>query len=1093
MIRRQLGPCSFFEIERRFLETSRMNSLGNASSFRSLNSRPRAGVIPASVRGALGPLRCLIAVLLVLRCVAAPETSAPPLTSEGVEFFESRIRPVLIERCYECHSASQGKSKGGLKLDSRQGWVAGGDSGPAVTPDNPETSLLIKAIRQQDPDLKMPPRKSGGPLTPRQITDFETWIRMGAPDPRTNSASPTGTIAADRNGAHSSNPLDWWSLRPIQALTPGSIDSFKGAANPIDYFIDSKLAEKGLERAPAADRRTLVRRAYFDLVGLPPSFERVEAFLADTSPDAWSKLIEELLESKHYGERWGRHWLDVVRYADSGGYETDIYYRNAWRYRDYVIKSFNDDKPYDRFVQEQVAGDELWPNDLALDGTYKLSAEKERALEARTGTGIYTLGTQIHESNMDTPKRNYEIFTDWVDTTANAFLGLTFQCARCHDHKSDPFTQKDWYGLAAAFAGSKQVEVPIIPAMGVADFRQHYPRIIAADEARRAYRLFEKRVQSRTLSDSEKKEKQQLLETIANAILALPQNDAQGVPFDGLMEVPTVSVLGHERPELVPAIHILSRGELNLRRDPVTADLPDVLRKATGCQDPLPGPFGSRKQLALWLTQPKHPLTARVMANRVWSWHMGRGIVGTPNDFGKAGDAPSHPALLDWLASELIRNGWSLKKLHRLIMTSAAYQADSRWLNSNNLKLDPQNRYFWKGQRRRLEAELLWDNIHAVAGTLNGKMGGRPVVPPLVRDEQPPGYWTVSADPAEHTRRGIYILVRRNYRFPLFDVYDWPVNAVSAPSRDVTTVAPQALWLMNNRTAVRQAEQFAARLFKDSVGREGWNAPDFGPGQPGWLGSKSGRHAGWAKRMANTNAPAGFDAPIGAVLTHGSSSVLWKVPVSDPAGVASLRGGLWNVRHLGRSGVWKLWKNDRDLLAEGILQDASGSSANPLALSSGARNGASLSSIAYSPGDTFRLEILEGDFVGVHWTITTSTRVADLMADFTLISNPTDSGWQYGESLENGGGTAGPAQPPLTPIDFALEACVDRAWKLAFARKPTSGELQESISLVESLERSGDKLDASVDLPGSVSRERGAALAKFCLSLFNLHEFSYVD
>ena len=1059
--------------------------------FGQRHSRSR-GSVPLWQPRARAWSRLEMLVLFGLFRVTA-DTQLPAPTPTQLEFFESRIRPVFVERCYECHSVAEKKSKGGLTLDTRQGWTVGGDSGTALIPGNPDDSLLIKAIRHTDPDLKMPPKKSGAQLSGRQIADFEAWVKMGAPDPRL--AAPVRNLPAGRaltNGA-AADGTSWWSFRPIASPSIPSGDGTNFIGHSIDRFVAAKLAEKGLKAGPVADRRSLVRRAYFDLLGLPPTFEQAEQFATDTSPDAWAKLIDHLLESKHYGERWGRHWLDVVRYADSGGYETDIYYRNAWRYRDYVVKSFNDDKPYDRFVQEQIAGDEIWPNNLSLDGTYKLEPEKEKAFEARTGTGFYTLGTQIHESNMDTPKRNYEVLTDWVDTTANAFLGLTFQCARCHDHKFDPLTQRDWYGLAAAFAGSKEVEVPIIPGMGVADFQQHYPRIIAADECRRAYRLFEQRTKGRVLTDAEKKERQQLLEDIANSILALPQSDAQGIPFDGLMEVPTVSVLGHERPELVPAIHILNRGEIKRPREQVSADLPAVLRAATECHEALPGPFGSRKQLALWITTPKHPLTARVLVNRVWHWHFGHGIVGTPNDFGKMGDAPTHPELLDWLASEFIKSGWSVKKLHRLIMTSAAYQADSRWQHEGNARQDPQNLYLWKGNRRRLEAEVLWDNLHAVAGTLNPKLGGRPVVPPLDKDEQPPGNWTVSADPADHTRRGIYVLVRRNFRFPLFDVYDVPVNALSAPARDVTTVAPQALWLLNNRTALRQSQHFAGRLVKDSAPNSGWNNPDFGIGQTGWLGAKAGPHAGWAKRIPNGNPTPGLDDPIGAVMTHGVSSVLWKVPATDPAGVVSVRGGLWNLRHLGRSGPWKLWKNDRDLLAEGVIADSSGTASKPLNFTSGTRSDQSIAAVPCAPGDTFRLEILENDFVGVLLTFTTPTRIADLMSDFSLTSNPTDSGWQYSESLANGGGVVGPAQLPAPPAEAGLATLVDRAWKLALARKPTADELSESIAMIEALEKVGDKLDARPDALKSVSAERAAALSKFCLSLFNLHEFSYID
>ena len=636
--------------------------------------------------------------------------------------------------------------------------------------------------------------------------------------------------------------VQFWSFEKLSrpAVPPAPKD---GSLNPIDTFVEAKLREKGLSPAGVADRRTLIRRAYFDLIGLPPAPEKVEAFAKDADPQAWPKVIDELLAMPQYGERWGRHWLDTVRYADSGGYETDIYYRHAWRYRDYVVKSFNDDKPYDRFVQEQIAGDELWPDNLDLDPkrVYFVSEEKRRNLEARMGTGFYTLGPQIHESGLDSRKLRHEQLTDWVDTTGSVFLGLTIGCARCHRHKFDPLTQQDYYAMQAIFAGSVEVEEPLVNAMEIADWKQSYPRIVAVAEARRAYRLFEQKVKGRALTPQEKEEKRKLLENIGQAVLELPQQTA-GRPssfYDGLMEIPTVSVLGHERPELVKPVHLLERGELAQPRTKVEAGLPAILANKTGELKPLPGLFGSRKQLALWLTQPNHPLTARVMVNRIWHWHFGRGIVATPNDFGAMGQRPSHPELLDWLAAEFAATSpvladkrgttgaWSVKKMHRLIMHSNTYQRSSSYSTGANVTRDADNRFLWRMNRRRVEAEVLWDAVHSVSGTLNLKLGGPPVVPPLAEDEiaalRERWHWPVSADPLDHTRRGLYILVRRNFRFPMFEVFDAPVTSVSCPGRDVTTVALQALWSLNNRSVFRQAEEFAGRLVNETGERpEAW-------------------------------------------------------------------------------------------------------------------------------------------------------------------------------------------------------------------------------------------------------------------------------
>jgi hypothetical protein len=651
------------------------------------------------------------------------------------------------------------------------------------------------------------------------------------------SGGPRAIATADEPQT-SSQPSLWSLAIPVRPPVPSANEA--APSNPIDAFLACKLQERGLTAAPQADLLTLIRRVYFDLVGLPPAPEQIDTFLADKAPGAYERLIDELLASPHYGERWGRHWLDAARYADSGGYETDIYYRNAWRYRDYVVKSFNDDKPYDAFVQEQLAGDELWPDNLDLDGNYMMAPEKLRHLEAHVGTGLFALGPQIHESNMDARKLEYERLADWVDTTGSMFLGMTIGCARCHDHKFDPITQRDYFGLQAIFAGSAETEIPLINGMEIADFKQHYPKVLAIDEARKAYRLFEKKVAGREMTRPERDQQRQLLEAIARAVLALPEA-AFSVPndrWDGLMEVPTASVLGHQRRELVPPVHLLQRGDVRRPKETVGPEIPAALAVATATLPALEGPFGSRKHLALWLTKPDHPLTARVLVNRLWQWHFGQGLVSTPNDFGNMGQAPTHPELLDWLACEFVSpelsihsvptmqdsglksQAWSIKRMHRLIMLSEAYRRDSRFASAENLRADPENRLLWRMNRRRLEAESLWDAIHSAAGTLNLKLGGRPVVPPVADDEiaalRDRWHWPVSADPADHNRRGMYILVRRNFRFPMFEVFDAPVNSVSCPARDVTTVAPQALWFMNNATMFRQAQELAARLVRES-------------------------------------------------------------------------------------------------------------------------------------------------------------------------------------------------------------------------------------------------------------------------------------
>ena len=419
---------------------------------------------------------------------------------------------------------------------------------------------------------------------------------------------------------------------------------------------------------------------------------------------------------------------------------------------------------------------------------------------------------------MDARKLSNERLTDWVDTTAAAFMGLTFGCARCHDHKFDPISQRDYYSLQAVFAGSREAEVPIQHGMGLADWKQHYPKVIALEEARSAYRDYEKQTAGRTRTAEEQAHLQKLKNAIADRLLALPEADAQSERYSGIYERPTVTVLAHHRPELAPSIRLLSRGDLTRPKQTMIPRLPGILARQTEAESKLtPGPSGSRKELALWLTRPDHPLTARVMVNRIWQWHFGRGIVATANDFGQMGVPPTHPELLDWLAVEFVARGWSVKSMHRLIMTSQTYRQASVFHSSEHSRIDPDNTLLWRMNRRRLEGEAVWDAVHSVSGTINLAVGGRPVMPPLLAEELTnKANWVESQIPSQHTRRGLYIIVRRNFRFPLFDLFDAPVNAVSCSGRDVSTVAPQALWLLNNRLAFGQAKHFADRLVREA-------------------------------------------------------------------------------------------------------------------------------------------------------------------------------------------------------------------------------------------------------------------------------------
>ncbi len=768
----------------------------------------------------------------------------------GVEFLcgqplaEETARGVLAENCLSCHGELR---MSGLDLRHRDTMLKGGQRGPAVVPGKSAESLLVKAVERTG-DLKMPPGKQT--LSPEQIVALRSWIDLGA---KWESAG---------GGAAPS----WWSFRkPVRPAVPGPPGGDR-TRNPIDAFIEATLREKGLTAAPRADKRTLIRRVYFDLTGLPPAIDEVEAFEKDASQAAYEKVVDRLLESPRYGERYGKHWLDVVRYADSGGYETDLYLRTAWRYRDYVIQSFNEDRPFDQFVQEQIAGDEIWPDDLALEGSYDIPEQKRKHLSARVGTGMYAVGAEVGESNLDFKKARAEKLSDWADTTGAAFLGLTFGCARCHDHKFDPITHKDYYRLQAIFGGSREIELPLADkmqlrardivfstqALPLLELRTAYKllvsgvtkRAVAAAKTRFAADVvaaYEKDAKKRTahekeiaaplvdaiqsiqvekeMTPDELRRHDDLLRQIAKGIVNLPtQTGDRPIPFDGLLDVATATVLGHFEPSLVRDVHLLDRGELERPREKVLPGLPAALSQGRTLTPDCTGncvPY-YRKQLALWLTEADHPLTSRVIVNRVWFWHFGRGLVSTLNDFGRQGHSPTHPELLDWLATDFVAGGWKMKRLHRMILLSGAYQRSSRFQNETNAGKDVDNRFLWRMNRRRLEAEAIWDSVHAVAGSLSLKMGGRPVVPPMSAEEmtglRSRSQWIHASDPEDQTRRGVYVLVRRNSRFPLFDIFDGADPSMSCPERDVTTVAPQALWLMNNSVPLQQAHHLARRV-----------------------------------------------------------------------------------------------------------------------------------------------------------------------------------------------------------------------------------------------------------------------------------------
>jgi hypothetical protein len=552
-----------------------------------------------------------------------------------------------------------------------------------------------------------------------------------------------------------------WSFRPLRSPIVPKTRERAWIKTPVDAFVLHKLEEQGLTPAPAASRLTLLRRLSFDLLGLPPSPDEVERFLDDRGPGAVERLVERMLASPQYGERWGRHWLDVVRYADTGGFETDLLFPKAWQFRDYVIQSLNTDKPFDRFIQEQVAGDELWPDDP----------------DAVLGATLYSIGPMLDESASVLGQLEYEWLTDCADTTGESFLALTLGCARCHDHKYDPIRQTDYFAMQAIFAASDRF----------------YPEKVRLNRIKALNGLLSETPVPKNLLDDPR--------------CTVKLDDGEDFR------------LFHRAQPLV--VHRLHRGELNKPQEIVAPAFPAVLlsRGQPEKLDKVP-PSRRRAALARWLTSSQAPLVARVLANRVWGWHLGRAIVRTPNDFGAQGEEPTHPELLDYLAGELINHGWSLKRLHRLIVLSNTYQMASV-ATADVLREDAENRLLARFPRRRLASEEIRDAMLACSGRLNLKPFGKPVVPSLGKDELTGLFdaqkkWPVTQDRSEHTRRSIYLLVRRTFVYPMFSSFDPPDLMTSCARRMQTIVPAQALALLNSPLARQQAGSFARRVARES-------------------------------------------------------------------------------------------------------------------------------------------------------------------------------------------------------------------------------------------------------------------------------------
>jgi hypothetical protein len=673
--------------------------------------------------------------------------------AQAVEFFENKIRPVLVEHCYKCHSedaAKAGKLKAGLKLDTKAHTLKGGDTGPAVVAGKPADSLLLKSLKYEG-ELQMPPK---GKLPDAVVKDFEKWIAAGAVDPR-------GGEIAKPVGIDIEKGKKFWSFVPPKEP---ALPTAPNAHTPIDKFVAARWAEKGLTPVSAADKLTLVRRAAFDLTGLPPAPELVEAYLKDTSPDAFRRVVDELLASPAYGEKWARHWLDVARYAEDQAHTFGVKPKTqAWRYRDWVIQALNADMPYDTFVKLQLAGDLV--SDAPADPFTKFA-----------GLGFIGLGAEYYK-NTAAAQAIAEELDDRVDTITRGFLGLTVSCARCHDHKFDPIPTKDYYSLAGIYMGTNFSDAPLCPPHEVKAF----------NDAQNGLKTAEAKMKK--VQDDQKAKSGGFV-----ARFAAPH----------LVRAMTADIAARKKamPAAPPVAHTVSGNgagmKVYLRGNPATQGevapkgflqvLPSSAKSGTG--------YG-RLELAEAIASKDNPLTARVIVNRVWAWHFGRGLVNTPSNFGALGDKPSHPELLDWLAVNFVKNGWSMKWLHRQIMNSATYQLESK-PNAGNDAIDAANVYLWRGTRKRLLVEDWRDSLLAVSGTLSTQVGGP----------------TFDLRDASATRRTVYAKVSRHELNGLLRLFDFPDANVTADKRTITTVPQQQLFALNSDFMVNQAKAFAARAEK---------------------------------------------------------------------------------------------------------------------------------------------------------------------------------------------------------------------------------------------------------------------------------------
>jgi len=714
-----------------------------------------------------------------------------------LKFYESRIRPLLVAKCVKCHGAE--KQEGKLRLDTGDALQQGGVSGALFVDKKAEQSLLLIAVSYRNPDLQMPPDAK---LSDVEIADLKRWIELGAPHPDMQSG---GSIKPRKGKIDFAQARQFWSFLPVTQPSVPAVKNELWSQSEIDRFLLTKIETAGLKPSTTADKRTLIRRATLDLIGLPPTPEEVDAFVADQSPEAFAKVIDRLLDSPHYGERWGRHWLDVARYADSNGLDENIAHGNAWRYRDWVVAAINRDLPYDQFLTAQVAGDLLPFDDTTPVG-------RQQRNENLIATSFLAIGPKVL-AEVDEVKMEMDIIDEQLDTLGRAALGMTFGCARCHDHKFDPISTADYYALAGIFKSTRVMEHfkkiakwhenPVPTATDLAAKAAHDERIMAHKAKIEAIVADGKNKLTASLAADQKLPadfEKQFPDETKKELVAL-RDQLKKLEADGATLIP-MSMGATEGQVADVAIHLrgshLSLGEVVPRRTP---ELFAHIERSQFTPE-----RSGRLEFAKWLTSPRNPLTARVLVNRVWRWHFGQGLVRSVDNFGILGEAPSHPELLDWLAQNFMSSGWSLKQLHRRIMLTAAYQQAS----GQSPEVDADNRLLSHFSIRRLDAEALRDSVLAVSGLLDRTMGGS-----LLHVKNREFFFDhTSKDTTKYDsrKRTLYLPVVRNHLYDVLQLFDSTDATVSNGDRNSSTVAPQSLFLMNSDLMHDAASGLAAHL-----------------------------------------------------------------------------------------------------------------------------------------------------------------------------------------------------------------------------------------------------------------------------------------